>query len=74
MKTTFSFTRCAGLLAAALVLIGLGARAEERVHPNIVFVFADEHRYQSMGHTEMPRMKTPTMDRMAAQGFSSSSA
>ncbi len=39
-------------------------------NPNILFVFSDEHRYQSMGHTEMPAMKTPTMDRMAKEGFS----
>ncbi|MBL7645902.1 MAG: sulfatase [Candidatus Hydrogenedentes bacterium] len=50
--------------------LALPALAELRERPNVVFVFADEHRYQSMGHTEMPAMKTPTMDRMAAEGFS----
>ncbi|MCF6285274.1 MAG: sulfatase-like hydrolase/transferase, partial [Candidatus Hydrogenedentes bacterium] len=46
------------------------ALARAAASPNIVFVFADEHRYQSMGHTEMPAMQTPTMDRMAKEGFS----
>lgn len=58
------------LLIAALALACFSTPAAERAHPNIVFVFSDEHRYQSMGHTEMPAMETPTMDRMAAEGFS----
>lgn len=46
------------------------ATAPAATRPNVIFVFSDEHRYQSMGHTEMPTVKTPTMDRMAAGGFS----
>ncbi len=56
-------------LALGFLSLALPAFAELRERPNIVFVFADEHRYQSMGHTEMPAVKTPTMDRMAAEGF-----
>lgn len=57
-------------LALGFLFLALPVFAELRERPNIVFVFADEHRYQSMGHTEMPAMKTPTLDRMAAEGFS----
>lgn len=57
-------------LALGFLSLALPALAELRDRPNVVFVFADEHRYQSMGHTEMPAVKTPTMDRMAAEGFS----
>jgi len=64
-RSTLGIFCCIGL-----VVFGVCAHAQEREKPNIIFVFADEHRYQSMGHTEMPAMKTPTMDRMAAAGFS----
>jgi arylsulfatase A-like enzyme len=37
--------------------------------PNVIYVFSDEHRWQSMSFTEMPQVKTPNMDRLAAQGF-----
>ena len=53
-----------------LAVLALPALAELRERPNVVFVFSDEHRYQSMGHTEMSAVQTPTMDRMAAAGFS----
>lgn len=67
MPIHWTFPAMIGFLG---VLIALPVRAELRERPNIIFVFADEHRYQSMGHTEMPSLKTPTMDRMAAEGFS----
>ena len=35
---------------------------------NVVFVFSDEHRWQSMSFTEMPELHTPTMAGMAANG------
>jgi arylsulfatase A-like enzyme len=43
---------------------GAGAR------PNIVFAFSDEHRWQSMGFTESPELKTPALDRLAKEGAS----
>ena len=55
------------LIACIVALLPMAAHAADK--PNIIFVFSDEHRYQSMSHTEMPSMKTPTMDRMAAEGF-----
>ena len=36
--------------------------------PNVVYVFSDQHRYQSMSFTEMPEVKTPNMARLAKQG------
>ena len=37
--------------------------------PNIIYVFSDEHRYQSMAHTELPEVQTPHMARMAREGL-----
>ncbi|MBN2311209.1 MAG: sulfatase [Candidatus Hydrogenedentes bacterium] len=36
--------------------------------PNVVYVFSDEHRHQSMGITELPELHTPNMARLARQG------
>ncbi len=44
--------------------------AQDTPPPNIVYVFSDEHRHQSMSFTEMPELKTPNMARMASEGFS----
>lgn len=57
-------------LGFLVLLLAMPTWAALRERPNVIFVFSDEHRYQSMAHTEMPAMKTPTMDRMAAGGFS----
>ena len=38
-------------------------------HPSIVYVFSDEHRWQSMSFTEMPAVQTPNMARMTREGF-----
>lgn len=58
-------------MAAGTALALPKPRAEaagERV--NILYVFSDEHRYQSMSFTEMPELHTPVMARMASEGFS----
>ena len=39
-------------------------------HPNIVYVLSDEHRGQAMGHAGDPNVRTPWMDRLAAEGAS----
>jgi len=36
--------------------------------PNVVFLFSDEHRWQSMSCSEMPELRTPNMARLAAEG------
>jgi arylsulfatase A-like enzyme len=42
--------------------------------PNIIYLLSDEHRGQAMGHTGDPNLRTPEMDRMAAEGVSFSRA
>ena len=59
--------------AAALALgpiAGGNAKAGAPRRPNVIFAFSDEHRWQSMSFTEMPKVVTPNMKAMAAQGFS----
>ena len=58
--------------AAGLTLVGiphLRTKAAERPsRPNLIYLFSDEHRWQSMSFTEMPEVRTPHMAAMAAQG------
>ena len=51
------------------------APAVQRLQPvadakarNVVFILADDHRYDAMGFLGHPIVKTPNMDRMARQG------
>ena len=48
-------------------LTGLGA-ADRR--PNIVFLFADDQRADTIGAHGNPHVRTPNLDRLAADGFS----
>lgn len=43
-------------------------------HPNIIYVLSDEHRGQAMSHAGDPNVQTPTMDRLATEGVSFTSA
>ncbi len=61
-----AFLATAGVSVAAGYGLAHGAAGASR--PNIVYVFSDEHRYQSMSFTEMPDVHTPTMARMAKEG------
>jgi len=38
--------------------------------PHIIYIFSDEHRGQAMSHMGDPNVRTPTMDRLAAEGTS----
>jgi len=63
--------RNAGAALAVLVASTPYVRAVDGspARPNVIYVFSDEHRWHSMGSTDMPQVKTPNMDRLAAQGF-----
>ncbi len=55
------------MVAAASVPM-LGARAADK-RPNIVFILTDDHRYDAMGFMGVrPWLRTPAMDRLAAEG------
>ena len=37
--------------------------------PNLIYVFADQLRYQSLGYAGDPKVQTPNIDRLAAQSL-----
>jgi arylsulfatase A-like enzyme len=70
MKTRRDFLKSAGAAGAAVAIAPGAFSAKRARRPNIVYLFSDEHRYQSMSCTEMPALKTPNMERMMLQGTS----
>ena len=58
MRRLFAFT----LLAA------LGSAAEPARPPNILFLFADDQRHDTLGAAGHPIVRTPALDRLAADG------
>ncbi|MBS1855503.1 MAG: sulfatase [Acidobacteria bacterium] len=60
-----SLTRRSLLAGAAA---GLGARAAAPRRPNLVYVFADQLRYQSCGYSGDEYARTPNIDKLAGQG------
>jgi len=74
------FLQAAGI-GAASVLLGAGCLAEQRSSaektprkPNLVFVFADQWRAQDVGHAGNKDVKTPNLDKLAAQSINFTNA
>lgn len=61
------FLLCAVQLFSALGILPLNATAAPR-RPNIVFIVTDDQRYDELGVTGHPVIKTPNIDRMAREG------
>jgi len=61
------------LLLAALVVFAVGpspaTAAEETARPNFIIIFCDDQGYQDLGCFGSPDIKTPNVDRMAAEGM-----
>lgn len=47
---------------------GAVRRGRAGKRPNVVYLFSDEHRWQSMSFTELPQIQTPHMATLASQG------
>lgn len=64
-------TRRAFLVSAGAGVLAATGRAEtgsaRKRPPNLVYVFSDEHRWQSMSFTEQPELRTPNMARLAEE-------
>ncbi|WP_414664927.1 sulfatase family protein [Horticoccus sp. 23ND18S-11] len=62
-----------GLFALLLLPLALAAHAAT-TRPNIIFLFADDQRYDTLGCAGHPIVQTPTIDRLAADGVRFSNA
>ncbi|MDQ3624095.1 MAG: sulfatase-like hydrolase/transferase [Verrucomicrobiota bacterium] len=53
--------------AAILILAGLASRAADQ--PNVLFLFTDDQRPDTIAALGNPALKTPNLDRIASSGF-----
>jgi arylsulfatase A len=66
------FVRTAGLGAAALssgALAGCGGLLTRRRPPNVIFIMADDLGYAEVGCFGQRKIRTPNIDRLAAEGM-----
>ncbi len=63
LKRTFLLTAGPSLLSGAQSLAG-----SEKPAPNFVIIFTDDQGYQDLGCFGSPNIRTPNIDRMAAEG------
>lgn len=57
-------------LIVVLVCSGALARGSGRERPNVLFLFADDQRADTIAAHGNPHIKTPNLDRLVASGFS----
>src|SRR5256714_14314671 len=58
-------------IAAVAVLLGAAATpAAEPARPNVLFLFADDQRADTIAAWGNHTIQTPTLDRLAGRGFS----
>ena len=55
------------IILSSLVVVHSSLAAEQR--PNILFVLSDDHSYPFLGCYGRNEMKTPNLDRIAAEGM-----
>ncbi|MHC4330223.1 MAG: arylsulfatase [Planctomycetota bacterium] len=64
------FLKASGVAAAALALRpATGAGRSSKKKPNIIFIMADDLGYKELGCYGQQRIKTPNIDKLAAEGM-----
>ena len=69
LAACFRVSICAAWLAALTMLLAWPSAAQEDRRPNVVLIFADDLGYGDIGVYGHPTIRTPHLDRMAAEGM-----
>jgi arylsulfatase A-like enzyme len=69
MTVSHLFRACLLLAITSLVSAAPTPATGSQSKPNIIFVVADDMGFKDTGHSGNPIVKTPHLDRMAAEGF-----
>lgn len=63
------FLKTVGLSTAALAMPGRAARsAADRKAPNVLFLFSDDQRFDTVHSVNCPQIQTPNLDRLVRKG------
>jgi len=68
-RTRREFLKAAAVAAGAVGARSVRARAAERTRPNILLIMADDQTWRDNGCYGNPDVKTPNIDRLAAEGM-----
>ncbi len=69
LAACFRVSICAAWLAALTMLLARPSAAQQDRRPNVVLIFADDLGYGDIGVYGHPTIRTPHLDRMAAEGM-----
>jgi arylsulfatase A-like enzyme len=59
-------------IGAGITVLAVGTRLSasgERRRPNVLFIFTDDQRWDTIGALGNPEIRTPNLDRLVAEGF-----
>ncbi|MCK4920304.1 MAG: sulfatase-like hydrolase/transferase, partial [Bacteroidales bacterium] len=68
MKLNYKLLGAAAIVSSFPACMQSGDQADEKKRPNIIFMMSDDQRWDLMGCMGNPVIKTPNMDRLAAEG------
>jgi len=68
-STRRNFLKQTGLLSISLLASGCSLYKKKQKKPNIIFIMADDLGYQELGCYGQQKIKTPYIDRLAAEGM-----
>ena len=69
MKNMYTFVTLLSLITNVTVFTGRSMGSNGR-RPNIIFLFADDQRADTISAHGNPHIRTPNLDRMAGEGYS----
>lgn len=61
--------RFSSIIALIALVLSITAQAQDSKRPNVLFILTDDQRYDALSCMGHPHLKTPHIDRLAAEGL-----